>query len=1306
MKNKLISLISVLAIAVSMIPQAVSAADNTGFVNFGTRADEYYNMLDKSVVAGNGVTMQEGNDGKFGKTVTVTADSSGEAVISSEYPRSTTAERNGTPFGMAQYFAFMYKYTGADTTSTIDVTTITRTGSEDTVTFSYSLKGDGAWHMALCANSAAGSNRGYITKIVHTYASANAKTEEFTFADYRLYDHSLKITKLNEIYAVTLGNVPDRPSSTTGNYIINSVEWKKNNAAMGETDVFEPGGVYSVTVSMTAKPGYMFDNSDYSSAFRDAQSVTADLSDTDMTENSVTVTAVYDSSLAFVSSDIADGTADVSPTLGGITVNFSKDIDFTSITDETVSVTPSVLWHAEQVGDSSGLGIVKTAARIVFDEILVNNTEYTISLTGGIKSSSGYALSSEKSIKFRTSENYPDMRLISSSISDGAANVAAGTGTFTAEFDLAVDAGTVNKDNITVSPETQYSVSANAKGFTILFEKNLLRDTHYTISWDGVKSVAGTACSKTSLGFSTEENLKNLFVNGNLDSEDISAFNAPSDEANPKMRVEENGNFVLRWKTGQWSSQPIFQTIDWTAGHRYLVSVDVTPDKDCVLCFDPHYPDANNDEVYNYLTRRDVAANSSVTLRENFTIPANMGAGNPASPALKSMRLVSMTEGSYNIITDNWQLYDRDAAPRGSGAVIGSSVADGTSEMPVQNIKIALEFDKAMDPMTISNITSVPSKIKNVTLDENLTTAEIEFDTLDINTEYKITVSSGVKTMYGDDADGYELSFRTFTVSDGELNVSSIDPADGAVKVGTKNRTVNIVFDNYVDKTTINAENITVSPNVLKEIIPEDKGARLVFDDERVTQGTQYTVTVGTGVKSLLGKPMSAAFTSSFTTKSRNDIVESFNAAATAAEKQSFMENEFDDLLMPCDLYDSLRASSSSLLPAIYRNLTAYTNVSGAEDLFAAVKNTVLSEIANNGTAAEVRKMIESNTLGLNSADVYYIYGTMLSENDRQAIAELIVSGTYSASQDIKEVCAEKIILYALSKLNGWESVKNIFNKGRAFFTGANNIDSLITAANARADGYLIYNKLQSQTFASLGYAAAAFRNAYNEVVNQAGGNPAAGGGGSGGSSGGWGNLGKNLLIPSNDVNEMPDPGANGPFNDLDGSEWAKDAIIKLYEKGIVSGKGNGGFAPKDSITREEFVKLFIVAVNEYNPDAKNEFSDLDGHWSAAYVASAVSGGFISGVSEDKFGAGENISREDMAAIIYRYLKDKNLPMTQTVGFADEETAADYAKDAIAFLHEAGIVSGDENGNFRPFASSTRAEAVVMIDKMLTACGA
>ena len=170
-------------------------------------------------------------------------------------------------------------------------------------------------------------------------------------------------------------------------------------------------------------------------------------------------------------------------------------------------------------------------------------------------------------------------------------------------------------------------------------------------------------------------------------------------------------------------------------------------------------------------------------------------------------------------------------------------------------------------------------------------------------------------------------------------------------------------------------------------------------------------------------------------------------------------------------------------------------------------------------------------------------------------------------------------------------------------------------------------------------------------------------------------------------------------FSDVNG--WEKEYVYYLAERKILNGKADGQFKPADNITRAEFVKILAaVSGQDVSKSTGSSFSDVNAaSWYAPYVEWAYKNGIVKG-SNGNFKPSANITRQDMAVMIENFSRymSKTVPsMEAGKTFADDSRIASYAKDAVASLQKAGIISGDVNGKFLPQSSATRAQAAKMI---------
>ncbi len=190
--------------------------------------------------------------------------------------------------------------------------------------------------------------------------------------------------------------------------------------------------------------------------------------------------------------------------------------------------------------------------------------------------------------------------------------------------------------------------------------------------------------------------------------------------------------------------------------------------------------------------------------------------------------------------------------------------------------------------------------------------------------------------------------------------------------------------------------------------------------------------------------------------------------------------------------------------------------------------------------------------------------------------------------------------------------------------------------------------------------------------------------------------------VPNTDDRDTTEPTAApnmadvNPYTDIADYGWAQEAIIGLTNAGIVNGMGDGEFQPAGNVTREQFCKMVVQMYGLDTADTATYFGDVDtSAWYAPYVAAALNAGFVQGQSDEYFGIGEPIMRQDMATILYRAINMSDEMVS--LNFTDNDSIAPYATEAVAELVGLGIMNGYEDGSFRPRGNATRAEAAKVI---------
>ena len=173
------------------------------------------------------------------------------------------------------------------------------------------------------------------------------------------------------------------------------------------------------------------------------------------------------------------------------------------------------------------------------------------------------------------------------------------------------------------------------------------------------------------------------------------------------------------------------------------------------------------------------------------------------------------------------------------------------------------------------------------------------------------------------------------------------------------------------------------------------------------------------------------------------------------------------------------------------------------------------------------------------------------------------------------------------------------------------------------------------------------------------------------------------------------------PFTDINSSDWFYSAVETVVTNGLFSGITANTFAPYSTMTRAMFIKVIAnlegVDLSEFTI---SRFSDVTvDMWYAPAVEWAASIGLVSGVGNNRFAPNDNITREQMAVMLYNYIiwKGITLPANiETTSFVDEIQISSWAFEAVMSTQAAGIISGKPGNSFDPKALATRAEAAVI----------
>lgn len=346
------------------------------------------------------------------------------------------------------------------------------------------------------------------------------------------------------------------------------------------------------------------------------------------------------------------------------------------------------------------------------------------------------------------------------------------------------------------------------------------------------------------------------------------------------------------------------------------------------------------------------------------------------------------------------------------------------------------------------------------------------------------------------------------------------------------------------------------------------------------------------------------------------------------------------------------------------------------------------SELKQN----DIIKLEETDTQ-LNCT-AYNAFNTLLNENGKQQIIKGLLNKNYKTFNDLKKQFVKNTMAFGVKsgEKSGYEHILQLLTANNAAVAGININD------------YLALNDQQKAAAAVIllngnGYAdEKALESAVSAAAIEAKKSTPTGGTGSGGGPSNNNSNAINIPISSGSNTSTEQ---SVVFSDLAGYDWAKNAIEKLYKKGILAGVGNEQFAPGELITREQMAKIICTAFKMSGTDAEyTAFNDMDSaKWYAPYVKAVSQNGIMNGIGDNHFGIGQPVTRQDFAVIISRLLNTSQID--DNLSFTDFDEISDYAKQSVLQLASKNIITGFSDGSFKGKQPCTRAQAAVIIDRAL-----
>ena len=178
-------------------------------------------------------------------------------------------------------------------------------------------------------------------------------------------------------------------------------------------------------------------------------------------------------------------------------------------------------------------------------------------------------------------------------------------------------------------------------------------------------------------------------------------------------------------------------------------------------------------------------------------------------------------------------------------------------------------------------------------------------------------------------------------------------------------------------------------------------------------------------------------------------------------------------------------------------------------------------------------------------------------------------------------------------------------------------------------------------------------------------------------------------------------------FTDVEENGWYHTGVDFMVRNGFMNGVADDEFDVNGSLTRAQLVTILYRIAGEPESTATNPFADVaDGQWYTNAVIWAAENGIVKGVNTTTFAPNDQITREQIATILFRYAKAEKVE-GKLAGFPDAEKVSDYAADAMAWAVEQGLINGisesDGKTYLAPQETATRAQIAVILMRYLTA---
>ena len=173
------------------------------------------------------------------------------------------------------------------------------------------------------------------------------------------------------------------------------------------------------------------------------------------------------------------------------------------------------------------------------------------------------------------------------------------------------------------------------------------------------------------------------------------------------------------------------------------------------------------------------------------------------------------------------------------------------------------------------------------------------------------------------------------------------------------------------------------------------------------------------------------------------------------------------------------------------------------------------------------------------------------------------------------------------------------------------------------------------------------------------------------------------------------------PFVDVAEGDWFYDAVVYAYQNELMDGVGGNRFAPNSETTRAQLVTILYRLEGQPAVSGDLPFTDVEaGIWYTDAILWAAQNNIVNGVSDTEFAPGDDLTRQQLVTILYRYAEAKGYDVSASAdlsGYPDADQVQDYAQPAMAWAVAENIIQGMEDGTLKPAGNASRAQIATIL---------